>query len=259
MKHCPVTSVLVFVLLSICGADTFSQVAEHSGELPSRFIEPPRSPCPPRKEMIQRDSGDHSDVIFLALFVPLAVHPDSAIVLTQHSASAEERRIPDVMYIPTPPDVVQEMLKLAQVGKDDVVYDLGCGDGRIVVAAAKQFGCRAVGVDIDPLRVAAARQRVRDNHVEHLVRIEQANLFDVPLADATVITLYLSTKYNTRLIPQLNQAKPGTRIVSHLFEIKGIKADKSVEVTSRFRSTPASAPTLDDAAARRRGQERFNG
>ena len=138
------------------------------------------------------------------------------------------------MYIPTPPDVVQEMLKLAQVGKDDVVYDLGCGDGRIVVAAAKQFGCRAVGVDIDPLRVAAARQRVRDNHVEHLVRIEQANLFDVPLADATVITLYLSTKYNTRLIPQLNQAKPGTRIVSHLFEIKGIKADKSVEVTSRL-------------------------
>ena len=150
MKHCLALSVLVLVLLSICGADTFSQVAEHSGELPSRIFEPPRSPCPPRKETFQRDAGNNSDVI------SLAVHPDSAIVLTQHSASAKKGRSPDVKYKPTPPDVVQEMLKLAQVRKDDVVYDLGCGDGRIVVAAAKQFGCRAIGVDIAVVLVSVS-------------------------------------------------------------------------------------------------------
>ncbi len=138
------------------------------------------------------------------------------------------RRVPDVMYIPTPHDVVDEMLVLAGVGKDDVVYDLGCGDGRIVVAAAKRFGCRAVGVDIDPLRIKDARRNVNKNHVEHLVTIREGDLFQVDLSEATVVTLYLSTRYNTRLIPQLERMKPGSRIVSHLFGIKGLKPDKVV-------------------------------
>ena len=172
-------------------------------------------------------------LVALVLFALSGGDTFSTEEMKEQSDSAKSRRIPDVMFIPTPPDVVQEILKLAKVRKGDVVYDLGCGDGRIVVAAAKRYGCRAVGIDIDPLRVEEARQRVRDNHVEHLVEIRQGNLFDVQLKDATVITLYLSTKYNTRLLPQLNQTKPGTRVVSHLFGIKGVKADKSVEVTSK--------------------------
>jgi tRNA G37 N-methylase Trm5 len=143
------------------------------------------------------------------------------------------RRVPDVMYIPTPHDVVDKMLELAAVRKDDVVYDLGCGDGRIVVAAAKRFGCRAHGVDVDPLRVEDAKRNVKKNGVEHLVTIREGDLFEVDLSEATVVTLYLSTRYNTKLVPQLNRMKPGSRIVSHLFGIKGVKPDRVIQVPSK--------------------------
>ena len=145
----------------------------------------------------------------------------------------QARRVPDVMYVPTPHDVVDKMLVLAGVGKDDVVYDLGCGDGRIVVAAAKRLGCRAVGVDIDPLRIEEARRNVKTNRVEHLVTIREGDLFQVDLSEATVVMLYLSTRYNTRLIPQLDRMKPGSRIVSHLFGMKGLKPDKVVRAESK--------------------------
>jgi precorrin-6B methylase 2 len=143
------------------------------------------------------------------------------------------RRIPDVMYIPTPHDVVERMLQLAAVRKDDVLYDLGCGDGRIVVAAAKRYGCRAVGVDIDPLRVRDARRNVRENHVEHLVTIKEGDLFKVDLSEATVVTLYLSTRYNEKLLPQLSRMRPGSRVVSHRFGMKTLEPDKVVRVRSR--------------------------
>ena len=142
------------------------------------------------------------------------------------------RRVPDVMYIPTPHDVVGQMLDLAGVRKNDVVYDLGCGDGRIVVAAAKRFGCRAVGVDVDPLRIEDARRNVKENRLEHLVTIREGDLFQVDLSEATVVTLYLSTRYNTRLIPQLDRMKPGSRVVSHLFGIQGAKPQKLIQVAS---------------------------
>jgi SAM-dependent methyltransferase len=141
-------------------------------------------------------------------------------------------RVPDVMYIPTPHDVAEKMLDLARVRKSDVIYDLGCGDGRILIAAAKRFGCRAVGVDIDPLRVEDARRNVRENHVGHLVTIREGDLFQVDLSEATVVTLYLSTRYNTRLIPQLDRMKPGSRVVSHLFGIKGVRPDKVIRTAS---------------------------
>ena len=107
--------------------------------------------------------------------------------------SSSAQRIPDVMYIPTPPDVVDAMLRLAHVNKHDVVCDLGCGDGRILIAAAGNYQCRAIGCDIDPLRIAAARKNVREGELEHLIRIEQQNLFEVDLRSATVVTLAFSS------------------------------------------------------------------
>ena len=118
------------------------------------------------------------------------------------------------------------MLELAQVKKTDLVYDLGCGDGRIVVTAAKKYGCRAVGYDIDPQAVRDARKNVEDNNVGDLVRIEQADIFTLDLSDADVITLYLLPELNVKLIPQLEKLKPGSRIVSHNFDMKGVIPDK---------------------------------
>ena len=135
--------------------------------------------------------------------------------------SAPPRR-PDVLYVPTPDAVVDRMLELARVGKDDVVYDLGCGDGRIVVAAAARYGARAIGYDIDPARVAEARQNVRDHHVEHLVQIEQRDIFTLDLSPASVVALYLLPELNVKLLPQLERMKPGSRIVSHDFDIAGV-------------------------------------
>ena len=125
------------------------------------------------------------------------------------------------------------MLRMAAVTKDDVVYDLGCGDGRIVIAAAKRYGCRAVGVDIDPLRVDEARKNVRKHGLEKLVTIRQQNLFTVDLTEATVVTLYLNTRYNTQLVPELNKMKAGSRVVSHLFGIEDVAPDRADVVRSK--------------------------
>ncbi len=133
---------------------------------------------------------------------------------------------PDAVYVPTPQPVVEMMLELAEVKRTDVLYDLGCGDGRIVVTAAKKYGCRAVGFDVDPRRVKESLENVERNKVQKLVRIEQKDIFTLDLSKASVITLYLLPKLNTRLIPQLEKMRPGSRIVSHDFDIKGAKPDK---------------------------------
>ncbi|UCG49840.1 MAG: 50S ribosomal protein L11 methyltransferase [Phycisphaerales bacterium] len=139
-------------------------------------------------------------------------------------------RKPDVIFVPTPEEVVEKMLELAEVKKDDLVYDLGCGDGRIVVTAAKKYGCRGVGYDIDPKRVRESLENVRKNNVEDLVRIEQKDIFTLDLSDANVITLYLLPRLNVKLIPQLEKLKDGSRIVSHDFNMKGVKPEKVVKV-----------------------------
>jgi len=141
-------------------------------------------------------------------------------------------RKPDVIYVPTPPEVVDKMLELAQVKKDDLVYDLGCGDGRIVVTAAKKFGCRGVGYDIDPKRIKESLENVEKNNVGDLVRIEQEDIFTLDLSKANVITLYLLPSLNVKLIPQLEKLKPGSRIVSHDFDMRGVTPDKVVKVDS---------------------------
>ena len=138
----------------------------------------------------------------------------------------------DVVFIPTPQDIVEKMLMLAQVKKEDLVYDLGCGDGRIPVTAAKTYGCRAVGYDLDPQRVKESIENVRKNKVEHLVRIEQKDIFTLDLGEADVITLYLLPALNVKLIPQLEKLKPGSRIVSNNFDIEGVRPDKVVKITS---------------------------
>lgn len=131
-------------------------------------------------------------------------------------------------YVRTRENVVERMLELAQVGPDDVVYDLGCGDGRILVAAAKKFGCRGFGYDIDPERVAEARENARRNGVEHLVQIEERDIFTLDLSPASVVMLYLLPRLNLKLIPQLEKLAPGSRIVSHDFDMAGIEPDEIV-------------------------------
>ena len=141
-------------------------------------------------------------------------------------------RTPDVIFVPTPEEVVDKMLEMARVTKDDLVYDLGCGDGRIVVAAALKYGCKAVGYDIDPQRIKESLENVKKNNVGHLVTIEQKDIFTLDLSDANVITLYLLPSLNVKLIPQLEKLKPGSRIVSHDFDMRGVKPDEVVTVTS---------------------------
>ncbi len=136
------------------------------------------------------------------------------------------------MYLPTPQDVVDRMLALAAVSKDDLVYDLGCGDGRVLVTAAKTYGCRCRGYDIDPLRVRDSLENARRHGVEELVQVEQKDIFTLDLKDADVIFLYLLPELNVRLIPQLKQLRPGTRIVSHLFDMQGVPPDKVLHVDS---------------------------
>ena len=143
---------------------------------------------------------------------------------------AKQFREPDVIFVPTPQDVVDRMLEVAQVKKSDLVYDLGCGDGRIVVTAAKKYGCKAVGYDIDPQRIKESKENVAKNNVGDLVTIKQEDIFTLDLSNADVITLYLLPSLNVKLIPQLEKLKPGARIVSHSFAMEGVEPDKVVTV-----------------------------
>src|SRR6516165_10784083 len=132
----------------------------------------------------------------------------------------ERKRQPDVPYVPTTEEAVRAMLKLADVKKADIVYDLGCGDGRIVIAAAKTYGARGVGIDIDPDRIREAKANAKKAGVENLVRFEQNDLFQADFREATVVTLFLLRSVNLKLRPKLLQdLKPGTRVVSNTFDM----------------------------------------
>lgn len=122
-------------------------------------------------------------------------------------------------YVTTPHPVVDTMLALAHTGKKDVVYDLGCGDGRIVIAAAKQYGARGVGIDINPELINEARTNAKREGVESLVEFKEQNVYDTDLKEATVVTLYLLPDINRKLVPKLKNLKPGSRIVSHTFDL----------------------------------------
>jgi SAM-dependent methyltransferase len=132
---------------------------------------------------------------------------------------------PFVEFVPTPPSVVDKMLEVANLGERDLVYDLGCGDGRLVVEAARNYGARGVGFDLDPARVLEARGNAEAAGVEHLVTIEHADLFTVDLRPASVLLLYLLPAVLLRLLPKFHQLAPGSRIVSHDYDIEGYDYD----------------------------------
>jgi SAM-dependent methyltransferase len=152
-------------------------------------------------------------------------------VMTLAGQESKPARTPDVPYVPTTEQAVQEMLKLAGVKKTDVVYDLGCGDGRIVIAAAKEYGAHGVGIDINPVRIKEALENAKKAGVEHLVRFEEKDLFEADFHEASVVTLFLLHSVNLKLRPKLiEQLKPGTRVVSNTFDMGDWKADKETEL-----------------------------
>jgi SAM-dependent methyltransferase len=143
-------------------------------------------------------------------------------------------RTPDVVYVPTPVPVVNEMLRLANVKSNDVVYDLGSGDGRIVIAAAQERGASGVGIDINPERIREANQNAQNAGVSDRVQFRQQDLFQTDFSKATVVTLYLLPELNVKLRPKLlRELKPGTRIVSHAFDMGDWKPQQVVEVNGR--------------------------
>jgi ribosomal protein L11 methylase PrmA len=174
-------------------------------------------------------------MMFVASAAPFAAGaerpaPSAGQAATQEAAT----RRPDVIYVPTPQEVVEAMLQVANVTKNDIVYDLGCGDGRIPVTAATKYGARGIGIDIDPQRIKEANENVQKNGVADKVKIMNADLFTTDISEATVVTLYLLPSLNQKLMPKLkSELKPGTRIVSHAFDMGDWKPEKELDVNGR--------------------------
>ncbi len=148
---------------------------------------------------------------------------------TQNQPQAPQRE-PDVVYVPTPQEVVDEMLALAKVTKNDFIYDLGSGDGRIPITAAQKYGARGIGIDINPERITEARENAQKAGVSDRVKFFNQDLFTTDISKATVVTLYLLPELNVKLRPRLfKQLKPGTRVVSHAFDMGEWKPDRVVQ------------------------------
>jgi precorrin-6B methylase 2 len=169
-----------------------------------------------------------------ALILSLIVGVVPAVA--QQPAAQGKLRAPDVIFVPTPPAVVAAMLKVAKVGPGDVVYDLGSGDGRIPIAAVKDFGAaRAVGIDINPERISEANANLQTAGVGDRVRFMNADLFETDLSEATVVTLYLLPSLNLKLQPKfMKELKPGTRIVSHAFDMGDWKPEQTLTVDGKM-------------------------
>ena len=148
-------------------------------------------------------------VLLWFLFVPATAWPQDSIP-----------------FVPSPMLVVERMLQLAEVRKDDILYDLGSGDGRIVIEAAKKFGVRGIGVDLNPTLVEQARRRAAEEGVSHLVEFRAADGLTVDISQATVVTLYMFKWFNNQMRPKLQRLKPGSRVVAHDFDIDDWKPTK---------------------------------
>jgi SAM-dependent methyltransferase len=167
--------------------------------------------------------------LLVALVLALAAALSVASTMAQPLKPLEKE--PEVPYVPTHERIVAEMLKVANVKKSDVLYDLGSGDGRIVITAAKRFGTRGVGVDIDPVRVKEARENAVKAGVTDRVKFLQQDLFETDIREATVVTLYLLPEVNLRLRPKLlSDLKPGTRVVSHNYDMGDWTPLKTLQV-----------------------------
>ncbi len=168
----------------------------------------------------------------------------SATDSTKAEAASVSRPRIDVIYWATPQPVVDKMLELAGIRPSDVIYDLGCGDARSVVTAAERYGARGFGFDIDPRRVSEARENVRRHGVEKLVTIEEADIFQLDLSPADVVFLFLLTRLNERLKPQLEKLRPGARIVSHEFELPGAVPTRILRVPGPPDGPPDTDPSI---------------
>jgi len=170
----------------------------------------------------------------MSWFIRTLVASAAAVMLLglAGSSSQAQDKKPDVIFVPTPQEVVDKMLEVAKVTEKDVVYDLGCGDGRIVCTAAKKYKCKAFGWDIDPARIKDSEKTkaALDKDVQKLVKFEKKDVFTLDLSDASVVTLYLLPSLNVKLIPQLKKLKKGCRIVSHDFDMKGVKPDEGYPI-----------------------------
>ena len=180
--------------------------------------------------------------------------PGSKTPNNQGTTGAKQLRSPDVVYVPTPAEAVDAMLKVAKVGKDDVVYDLGSGDGRIPIMAVQKYNAaRAVGIDINPERIKEAQANLKAAGVGDRVRFLNEDLFQADISDATVVTLYLLPSLNLKLLPKLlSDVKPGTRIVSHAFDMGTWKPEQTLNAggsTIYFWTIPAKGTPEYEAAA----------
>ena len=165
-----------------------------------------------------------------ALFT-LALVSVVALACAQTQTTPVETKL-DVPYVPTKEPIVERMLRMAKVKQGDVLYDLGCGDGRIVITAAKQFGIRGVGIDIDPQRIAEAEENARKAGVADRVKFIKGDLFEANIEPATVVTLYLLPEVNMRLRPKLlSDLKPGSRVVSHNYDMGDWKPEQTAKIT----------------------------
>jgi ubiquinone/menaquinone biosynthesis C-methylase UbiE len=143
-------------------------------------------------------------------------------------------RQPDVIFVPTPQEVVDAMLKLAGVKAGDVVYDLGCGDGRIVITAAQKYGARGIGIDIDPQRIKEATANAQKAGVSDRVKFMNADLFETNLSEANIVTLYLLPSLNLKLQPKLmRELRAGSRVVSHSFDMGDWKPEREQDIDGR--------------------------
>lgn len=166
----------------------------------------------------------------------------SSNAVTQPEAGTHYRQ-PDVIFVPTPRAVIDEMLRIAKVQADDMLYDLGCGDGRIVITAAQEFGTRGIGIDIDPQRIREANENAKQAGVTDRVRFLNEDLFEADISQATVVTLYLLESLNEKLRPKLlRELRPGTRIVSHDFKMGDWEPEQALEMNGHrvyFWTVPA--------------------
>jgi SAM-dependent methyltransferase len=171
----------------------------------------------------------------------------AAVSLVLLSRAPAQQKEPEVPYVSTPDEVVAEMLRIASVGKDDVVYDLGCGDGRIVITAAKMYGCRGVGIDIDPERIRESRENAIKAGVSDKVEFIQMDLFEADIREASVVTLYLLSEVNLRLRPKLfRQLSPGSRVVSHEFGMGKWEPEETSLVKAENYKDPYSLSSWDE-------------
>lgn len=180
--------------------------------------------------------GASALVVFLTFTAPVFGRINPRKPARSNPAQRQPRRTkpirkPDVIYYSTPPETVNEMLRMAEIKKGDVLYDLGSGDGRIPIAAAQQYGVRAVGIEIDPKLILEAEKNAREANVSSLVTFRNDDMFRTSLREATVVTLYLSEKLNVLLRPKLlRELRPGTRIISHDFRMGDWEPEQTVRV-----------------------------